>query len=125
MVYDALGSEKWIPRVIIECKLRGINTHEPLAYSVKASTHKHVHPYLRYGILVGHIKKLPRRLIRHGSNFDFMVTWKDYEANGDEWDRFCKLLMDEVKMSRKLQNLLKNSKETEAYQSLHRRLVLE
>jgi hypothetical protein len=41
----------WIPRVIIEGKIRSINTHDAITYSRKAETHKNVHPYLRYGIL--------------------------------------------------------------------------
>jgi hypothetical protein len=125
LVSDRLSENLWIPRVIIECKLMNINTHDPLAYSAKAATHKHVHPYLRYGILVGHQKTLPPRLVRHGSNFDFMVTWKAFDASPTEWKRFCELLRHEVHVSRKLQDLLRNVKQGEPYQSLHRRLVLE
>jgi hypothetical protein len=40
----------WRPRVIIEAKIRSITTHDAITYSQKASSHKAVHPYLRYGM---------------------------------------------------------------------------
>ena len=53
LLYDKAGGSRWVPRVVVECKLGGVTTHDALTYSAKAFTHKHVHPYLRYGILVG------------------------------------------------------------------------
>ena len=53
LVFDRVANEEWIPRVVVECKLGNITTHDALTYSTKASTHKQVHPYLRYGILIG------------------------------------------------------------------------
>ena len=44
LVYDALDQDAWIPRVVIECKLEGVTTHDAITYSRKASTHKQVHP---------------------------------------------------------------------------------
>jgi hypothetical protein len=77
-----INGEAWIPRVAIECKLRSVTTHDALTYSAKASTHKHVHPYLRYGILVGAFADtLPGRLIRHGAYFDFMMVWPGEEPS--------------------------------------------
>ncbi len=86
MISEILSEEEWIPRVIIECKLNSVSTHDAITYSKKASTHKNVHPYLRYGILMGHRKHypLPGRLIRHGANFDFMASWKGYKPENLE-----------------------------------------
>jgi len=51
LVYDINKAGDWIPRVVVECKSGSVTTHDALTYSTKAFTHKHVHPYLRYGIL--------------------------------------------------------------------------
>jgi hypothetical protein len=76
LVYDARGQEEWVPRVVVECKSGAVTTHDALTYSTKAPTHKHVHPYLRYGVLIGDFgTALPGRLIRHGAYFDFMMVW--------------------------------------------------
>jgi hypothetical protein len=40
-------------RVIVEGKTKGATTHDALTYSDNAATHTRVHPYLRYGMLVG------------------------------------------------------------------------
>lgn len=87
LIYDDLGGNVWVPRVVIECKLEAVTTHDALTYSAKASTHKHVQPYLRYGILLGSwgTTSLPARLVRHGGHFDFMATWARAEASNDEW----------------------------------------
>jgi hypothetical protein len=58
------GSTDWVPRVVVEFKLGTVTTHDALTYSAKAAMHKNVHPYLRYGIVIGkHPKPVPRRLI--------------------------------------------------------------
>src|SRR5438105_15396623 len=52
LFYDIRENGDWIPRVVLECKKGRISTHDALTYSAKAATHKHVHPYLRYGVLL-------------------------------------------------------------------------
>src|SRR4051812_33602485 len=65
----------WVPRVVVEFKLGRVSTHDALTYSAKAATHKQVHPHLRYGIVIGgYDGPVPQRLLRHGNNFDFMLT---------------------------------------------------
>src|SRR5215510_12075333 len=47
---DTFADGTWIPRLVVEGKIGGsVTTHDALTYSSKAATHKHVHPYLRYG----------------------------------------------------------------------------
>ncbi len=77
------------PRLVIEGKLDSITTHGAITYSEKASTHKNVFPFLRYGILIGNRKHypLPGRLFRHGAYFDFMLSWKAYEPEKYELER--------------------------------------
>lgn len=119
---------RWIPRVVVECKIGRISTHDALTYSAKASTHKHVHPYLRYGFLANEREHyaIPGRLVRHGAYFDFMVTWCATRPKKQEWNAFCELLKQEVQYSRDLQALLQTSRSSRRtkYTILHRPLVL-
>jgi hypothetical protein len=36
LVADELDEGRWVPRVVLKCKLGGITTHDALAYSAKA-----------------------------------------------------------------------------------------
>src|SRR5271157_3721791 len=38
LVRDELGNGTWVPRVVIECKLANVTTHDALTYSAKADT---------------------------------------------------------------------------------------
>jgi hypothetical protein len=99
---------RWTPRVIVECKLGKVTTHDALTYSSKAATHKHVHPYLRYGILIGGLgtTSLPPRLVRHGAHFDFMMVWHASSPSEAESAAILRILQDEVIGSRRLQSIL-------------------
>lgn len=127
LVYDQSKDESWIPRVVLECKIRSITTHDALTYSSKAATHKHVHPYLRYGILIGGWEDLPlpARLVRHGAYFDFMAVLHGQELTGEEKELLGELLREEVLASRRLQGLLFDRTASRAkYRVLHRPLIL-
>lgn len=123
-----LDNGLWRPRVIIETKLERITTHDAITYSQKAATHKQVHPYLRYGVLLGNRKHypLPGRLFRHGSHFDFMVSWVAEKATAEEFDGFIALLLEEVAASRALEEIIYNSRNRsrERYTFLQKKLVL-
>jgi hypothetical protein len=114
--------------VVLECKTWGISTHDALTYSAKPATHKHVHPYLRYGILLGDFgTALPGWLIRHGAYFDFMMVWSSQEPTGEEWAELIEVLADEVRASRMLQSLLTESRSQarRKFRLLHRPLRLK
>ena len=69
--------KRWKPRVIVEAKLKTINTHGPLAYSEKAAKHREIFPCLRYGFIVIHSDKprhLPPLVYRYGRHFDFLCS---------------------------------------------------
>lgn len=120
--------QTWVPRVVIECKLGAVNTHDAITYSAKAATHKKVHPYLRYGILLGNwgTHPLPLRLIRHGAHFDFMASWQEQKASSHEWESLMSVLKSEIEASRALQELLSSQKkDKQKYTMLHRQLVLD
>jgi len=129
LIYEIVGDKIWKPRVIIEAKVDSINTHDAITYSQKSFTHKNVHPYLRYGIIIGNRGHypLPGRLFRHGSNFDFMMSWKEHKPDIIEWNLFLDILKDEIKASFDLEEIIFNSraKERTKYISLHKPLRLK
>lgn len=132
---DLLIGEKaedgnWIPRVIVEAKCRGsITTHDAITYSNKAFTHRQVHPYLRYGILLGERKQypLPGRLFRHGTQFDFMLSWAGGDPSKIEMDDFVDVLTKEVNASRIMEAIIYDSKKRgrDRYTVLHKELKLK
>ncbi len=98
-------------------------------YGQKAATHKNVHPYLRYGILLGNRRHypLPGRLFRHGLNFDFMLSWKAAQASREEWQGFMAIVQDESRASKELEEIIFNSRSRnrQAFTYLHRQLCLK
>jgi hypothetical protein len=130
LICDTFADGRWIPRVVVECKIGGnVTTHDALTYSSKAATHKQVHPYLRYGFLAGERKHyaIPPRLVKHGAHFDFMATWCAAEPTPTEWKTFCGLLKEEIEASRMMQELLMTNRSSTRtkYSVLHRPLVLK
>ena len=127
IIYEQVSKEAWKPRVVIETKVDSVSTHDAITYSQKASSHKYVHPYLRYGIFLGHRGEypLPGRLFRHGAYFDFMLSWKDYEPTDNEWTVLIKLLKSEIAASKKLEEMLFNtrSRDRKKYHVLHKPLI--
>jgi len=88
LIGEQLDTNVWVPRVVVEFKFGAVTTHDALTYSAKAATHKNVHPYLRYGIVIGGFEgQVPRRLIRHGDHFDFMATLASRSKKLSERDR--------------------------------------
>ena len=117
------------PRVIVEAKLEKITTHDAIAYSYKAEKHKNITPYLRYGIMLGDRKHypLPGRLYRHGTNFDFMFSFIGTEPSEVEWDTFTDMIIKEVEYSRKMEEMLHESRHRDRkhYFMLQKQLVLK
>jgi hypothetical protein len=114
------GGEEWVPRVVVEFKLGSVTTHDALTYSAKAATHKNVHPYLRYGIVIGgYSGPVPKRVIRHGQNFDFMVTVGSEALTSRDADRLVNLLKSEVSASETLSSLMSSRSNIHM---LHKRL---
>lgn len=91
--------------------------------------HKQVHPYLRYGILIGDRRHhpLPGRLFRHDQQFDFMQSWKSLTADSHEWSTFIHILRSEYEASLALDEIIFNSRSSnrERFTSLHKPLNLE
>jgi hypothetical protein len=129
ILISEVNDDLWKPRVVIEAKLGKITTHDAITYSTKASTHKHVHPYLRYGILIGNRGHypLPGRLFRHGAYFDFMLSAAGTKLSKIEVDQLLGLIQSEVEASRKLEDILYTSRKPgrSKYTLLHKPLILE
>lgn len=127
LIAESFPDTSWLPRVVIETKLGSVTTHDAITYSQKAFAHKNVHPYLRYGILVGDLDgPLPWRLLAHGGHFDFITVWKGSEPAKTEKEQFDRIVLAEVEASRQLEALIRTRREknrTRIY-SLHRKLVL-
>jgi len=68
-----------IPLVVIEVKFGRFTTHDILTYSAKAMRHKEIYPYLRYGLVVGEVKKIQHRFFTHNSGFDFAIAVEKLE----------------------------------------------
>lgn len=128
VVVETIGDDQWKPRVIIELKIHSITTHDAITYSQKAFTHKTVHPYLRYGILLGNRQHypLPGRLFRHGAHFDFMASWVSFEPSPTELAGLREILEDEIQASILLEESIyaSRSRNRERYTFLHRPLRL-
>lgn len=129
LITEVVAENVWKPRVVIEAKLGRVTTHDAITYSEKAATHKKVHPYLRYGILIGDRKHhpLPGRLFRHGAYFDFMLSWTSMMPSQSESGLFLRLILDEVKASRDLEEILYTSRSPsrKRYTILHKPLRLK
>lgn len=127
LVYEEDCKRSWKPRVVIETKVGSVTTHDAITYSQKSATHKYVHPYLRYGIFLGHRGHypLPGRLFRHGAHFDFMISWQDYKPEDHEWNVLIEIVEKEICASRQLEEMIFNSrsKNRKKYFALHKPLV--
>ena len=127
LIYEKTNQD-WKPRLIIEVKKGKLGSDGPLTYSQKASKHKVVHPYLRYGLLAIGLKDgcLPGRLVRHGICFDFMLYWDSPEISGKTFNALIDLISNEVETSQNLEEIIFNSRKQnrKQYRFLHRCLKL-
>ena len=128
-IIEDLGDGAWLPRVIVEAKIDTITTHDAITYSRKADCHRTVHPYLRYGVMIGNRRDrpLPGRLYRHGTGFDFMISFQEFDLSKDELSTFVKIVKDEIRASRNLEKIIYHSRrpDRDHYTVFRRRLLLE
>ena len=108
LLYDRLDERWWTPRVVLECRLSDVTTHDAFSYSARATTDKRAHPYLRYGILLGGREERPgpAGLFGHRNNFDFVACWEEEKASPAEWESFLSVLTEEIQVSRTIQEVL-------------------
>lgn len=94
-----------IPRVVVEVKLGGVNTHSAIVYSEKARRIKAVYPFVRFGFLMGGRDTVPGRVLRLGQEFDFALAFPEFPSDSD-YNRLTQLLRSEVSASRTLGGML-------------------
>ena len=128
IVVEEYPDGSWKPRVVVEAKVDSITTHDAITYSRKAADHKSVFPYLRYGIMLGNRRHypLPERLYRHGTQFDFMISFKEHEPSATELEAFNSLLLEEVQASQALDNMIYRSRRKDRghHTLFHRKLTV-
>jgi hypothetical protein len=77
---DISISKDGLPLVVIELKSGSFSSHDVITYSWKASRHKQIYPFLRYGFVVVGSDGLGRRFATHNEGFDFAMALPDAAA---------------------------------------------
>lgn len=106
-----------IPRVIAEVKYKSVSTHDAIVYSEKANKIRTIYPFVRYGLILGNRKSIPRRVLRLGKDFDFIFI-VNYPTQKKERERVVKLFKDEIEASKNLSAILSGR----VIKSLHHKL---
>jgi len=107
LVYEeaANGHTSVIPRIVAEVKFAAVTTHDVIVYSEKADRIRRVYPYVRYGFVLGGMKRIPGRVLRLGSRFDFIVAI-DENLTTKEVETFASIMREEADASVALSNVL-------------------
>jgi len=122
LLYERVaGQTSIVPRVAVEVKFGGVTTHDAIVYSEKARRLRNVYPYLRYGFLIGNLPSLPPRLLRIGTDFDFIIRISNPLLQ-EEKEHLITLLNEEIETSRKL-GLVFSGKVS--VQLLRRKVIIE
>jgi hypothetical protein len=77
---DIAISKCGLPLVVVELKSGSFSSHDVITYSWKASRHKQIYPFLRYGFVVVGSDGLGRRFATHNEGFDFAMAVPDTAA---------------------------------------------
>jgi hypothetical protein len=129
LIYEHIDDEIWTPRIVIETKINSVTTHDAITYSKKAQNHRAVHPFLRYGMLLGNMGEVgvPARVLRHGENFDFMIAWKDFNPSSNEIEVTQDIVASELMASQTVEKVLFNnrSKDRERHFAYHKPLLVK
>ena len=107
-----------IPRVSVELKFGGVSTHDSIVYSEKARRIRAIYPFVRYGLILGGLQHIPGRTLRLGTEFDFVLALP-IPVREATLMRVAKLLRTELRLSRKLTDILSGR---DKVASLHRSL---
>ena len=95
------GDTSVIPRVVAEVKFGRVTTHDALTYSEKARRTRVIYPFVRYGLILGGLDSIPRRVLRLGQEFDFIVV-VSHPTPPEEMDGLAKLFRGEIQSSEHL-----------------------
>lgn len=111
LIFDRVKSGKTsiIPRVIAEVKFDGVTTHDAITYSEKARRIRAIYPFVRYGLILGQMDRIPGRVLRLGQEFDF-ITVASYPTTQSEINEIGNLFREELKISKDLAVILSGQK---------------
>lgn len=112
-VVEAIENELEIPRVVLEFKKK-LSTHDVIIYSDKASKHKRIYPYLRYGIVIGNQTLVPGKFFTHNEGMDFCVAAASHEEAMLK-ETLRNILRSEVEASRKIEKIIYGQSEIRSY----------
>lgn len=116
LVYEekSKGSTTIIPRVIAEVKYGRVTTHDAIVYSYKAECIKRIYPFCRYGMVLGGMKVIPGRVLRHGRAFDFILTLA-YPFLPDQTFEVSQIFISELETSRLTGSVMKGAKKLRVF----------
>jgi hypothetical protein len=104
--HSSTGQTSVVPRVSIELKLGGVNTHDAIVYSEKARRIRAIYPYVRYGLILGGLGHIPARTLRLGTEFDFVIATPGHP--GPKYlSKLAKLLRLELRLSGRMTAVLR------------------
>jgi hypothetical protein len=102
---DILVKNDRVPLVVVELKVGGFSTHDVLTYSTKATKHKEVYPYLRYGLVIGEKGKIDKRFFTHNVGFDFAMAMGNIEDNVEE---LVEIIREQLRAAESMLEILEN-----------------
>jgi hypothetical protein len=108
------------PLVVVEVKA-SLTTHDVITYSAKASRHKNVYPYLRYGIAFTGEEPavIPGRFFTHNSSFDFAISLEKPEANRlPDCEKLVAIVKDQLAVAEHMIKLMNGAIKVRSYESL-------
>ncbi|MDE5614022.1 MAG: hypothetical protein K2I74_05140 [Treponemataceae bacterium] len=113
-----------IPRVVIEAKIEDASTHDMITYARKAVMHRALMPFLRYGIMIGAHKSdvLTWKHFAHGTDFDFMFSFKAEDPDENEREDFIEIVDSEIKSSQNLEKMFSSKNQKLDIYGVHRNL---
>jgi hypothetical protein len=114
-LFEQMPEEVWLPRVVLEFKTK-ITTHDVLTYSAKATKHKQVYPYLRYGLVAENEKNVPGRFFTHNEGMDFCLSLRGL-SDQESIAAFRRLLREELECSRLLERVAFGECESRLFRS--------
>lgn len=102
-VFEERSKDVLLPRVVLEFKT-SITTHDILTYSAKATKHKQIYPYLRYGLVASNEDRVPGRFFTHNEGLDFCLSLRRLSEESIR-ATLMKLVNAELDCSRQLENI--------------------
>lgn len=118
LVIFARKNKLEVPFIIIEIK-EGVSSHDIITYSNKASRHKLVYPYLRYGLITYGENKIPKKFFKHNEGIDFFLAIRDYINDKKKLKNVLyELVKNELKIFDELQKILHDKSKLNFFQNI-------